>query len=77
MVRGSLSAEAPVTVAVTGESNEDSRRCLVRGTGFSKRRVVDEPYPSVGTGLTRSDEPKASRSFYGCKVTLVVHSMIR
>ena len=69
MVRGSLTAEAPVTVAVTGESNKDSRRCLVRGTGFSEQRVVYEPQPSVGTGLSRSDEPRASCSFCGCKVT--------
>ena len=69
MVRGLLTAEAPVTVAVTEESDKDSRRCLVRGAGFSERRVVDEPQPSVGTGLSRSDEPRASRSFCGCKVT--------
>ena len=69
MVRGSLTAKALVTVAVTGESDEDSRRCLVRGTGFSEQRVVDGLQPSVGTGLSRSDEPRASRSFCGCKVT--------
>ena len=56
-VRGSLTAEAPMTVAVTGESDEDSRLCLVRGAGFNEQRVEDELQLSEGSGLARSDEP--------------------